>query len=174
LIREEFGLVSGDDKKQLGRILLQRKLVPQREVEAALRARRLTPTPMPIPAVPQPTDEAKDEETTALCALADQHGVPGIDLTQVVIVLEHLDAVPREVAESLRILPVLVREDRIYLAMADPHDKRTVDEIEFVTGKTVHPCVAVYTTLLATIAAAYDAKAQGVRHFVGARVPESP
>ena len=60
-----------------------------------------------------------------------------------------------------RILPVLVRGDRIFLAMADPHDKRVVDELEFVTGKKVYPYIAVHSTLVKTIAAAYDAKARG-------------
>jgi hypothetical protein len=58
---------------------------------------------------------ARSTEIEALRALSEQHGMPGIDLTQIVIVLEHLDAVPRELAETNRILPVLVRGDRIFL-----------------------------------------------------------
>jgi hypothetical protein len=163
--------VSSGDKRQLGKILLQRKLVPARELEAALRAQRRTPTPMPAATPAPPQEEPEDQELKALCALADQYGVPAIDLGQVVIVLEHLDLIPVEVATSLRILPVLVREDRIYLAMADPTDERAIDEVEFVTGRNVHACVALHATLLATIAAAYDAKAHGERHYVGPRVP---
>jgi len=83
--------------------------------------------------------EGTVNEIDALRALSEQHGVPGIDLTQVAIVLEHLDVVPREVADTHRILPVLMRGDRIFMAMADPHDKRVIDELEFVTGKKVYP-----------------------------------
>ncbi len=43
---------------------------------------------------------ARSDEVDALRALSEQHGVPGIDLTQIAIVLEHLDVVPREVAET--------------------------------------------------------------------------
>ena len=50
---------------------------------------------------------------------------------------------PRELAETNRILPVLVRDDRIFLATANPHEKRVIDELEFVTGKKVYPYIAV-------------------------------
>ena len=54
-----------------------------------------------------------------------------------------------------------MKEDRIFLAMATPNDKRVVDELEFVTGKKVYPYVALSTTLEKTIRAAYDAKQNG-------------
>jgi DNA-binding response OmpR family regulator len=165
--------MSGDDKRDekrpLGKILLQRKLVSQQELEAALKAQKRSVTPAPLASVL--VDEGKVDEIEALRALSEQHGVPGMDLTQIAIVLEQLDVVPREVAETHRILPVLVRGDRVFLAMADPHDKRVVDELEFVTGKKVYPYIAVSSTLLKTIAAAYDAKARGEKHFLGPRVP---
>jgi hypothetical protein len=55
--------------------------------------------------------------------------------------------------------------------MGDPHDKRAVDELEFVTGKTVYPFVAVKGTLEATIAAAYAAKARGEAEYRGPMAP---
>jgi DNA-binding response OmpR family regulator len=162
--------MSSDEKRPLGKILLQRKLVSQQELEEALRAQKRSPTPAPLASVL--VEEGTIAEIEALRALSEQQGVPGIDLTQVAIVLEHLDVVPREVAETHRILPVLVRGDRIFLAMNDPHDRRVIDELEFVTGKKVYPYIAVHATLMRTIAAAYDAKAGGERHYLGPRVPQ--
>ncbi|HEY8040244.1 MAG TPA: response regulator [Polyangiaceae bacterium] len=161
--------MSSDDKRPLGKILLQRKLVSQQELEAALRAQKRSSTPAPLASVL--VEEGTVDEIEALRALSEQHGVPGIDLTQVAIVLDHLDVVPREVAETHRILPVLMRGDRIFLAMADPHDKRVVDELEFVTGKKVYPYIAVHSTLTRAIEAAYEAKARGEKHYLGPRVP---
>jgi DNA-binding response OmpR family regulator len=159
-----------DDKRPLGKILLQRKLVSQQELESTLKAQKRSPTPLPLASTL--VDEGKVDEIAALRALSEQHGVPGMDLTQIAIVLEQLDVVPREVAETHRILPVLVRGERIFLAMADPHDKRVVDELEFVTGKKVYPYIAVQTTLVRTIGEAYEAKARGEKHYLGPRVPE--
>jgi DNA-binding response OmpR family regulator len=161
--------MSSDEKRPLGKILLQRKLVSQEELDDALRQQRRSPVPAPLAS--QLVDDGKLDEIEALRALSEQHGVPGIDLTQIAIVLDHLDVVPRELAEARRILPVLVRGDRLFLAMADPHDKKVVDELEFVTGKKVYPYIAVHSTLLRTIALAYDAKARGERHYLAPRVP---
>jgi DNA-binding response OmpR family regulator len=161
--------MSSDEKRPLGKILLQRKLVSQQELEAALRAQKRSVTPAPIAS--QLVEQGKVDEVDALRALSEQHGVPGIDLTQIALVVEHLDSVPREVAETHRILPVLVRPDRIFLAMANPHDQRVVDELEFVTGRKVFAYIAIHSTLEKAIAAAYDAKERGERHYLGPRVP---
>lgn len=160
---------SSDEKRPLGKILLQRKLVSAQELEAALQAQKRSATSEPLAS--RLVDEGTVQEVDALRALSEQYGVPGIDLTQIAIVLEHLDLVPRELAETNRILPVLVRGDRIFLAAADPHEKRTVDELEFVTGKKVYTYIAVHSTLVRVIAAAFDAKERGERHYLGPRVP---
>lgn len=161
--------MASDDKRPLGKILLQRKLVSQQELDEALRTQRRSSVPAPLAS--QLVEDGKIEEIEALRALSEQHGVPGVDLTQVAIAIQHLDAVPREIAESGRILPVLVRGDSLFLAMADPHDKRVIDELGFVTGKKVYPYIAVHSTLMKTITAAYDAKSHGEQHYLGPRVP---
>jgi DNA-binding response OmpR family regulator len=161
--------MSSDEKRPLGKILLQRKLVSPQELEAALRSQGRSITPAPIAS--QLVEDGVVDEIDALRALSEQYGVPGIDLTQVAIALEHLDVAPRHLAETTRILPVLVRGDRIFLAVGDPRDKKVIDELEFVTGKKVFPYVAVHGTLVRTIAQAYDAKERGEKHFLGPRVP---
>src|ERR1700678_3565404 len=158
-----------DEKRPLGKILLQRKLVSQTELEEALRAQKRSVTPVPLAS--KLVDDGTVAEIDALRALSEQYGVPGIDLLQIAIVLDHLDVVPRELAEVHLVLPVLVKGDRIFLAMGDPHEKRVIDELEFVTGKKAYPYIAVHSTLARTIAAAYDAKARGDRHYLGPRVP---
>ena len=162
--------MSSDEKRPLGKILLKRKLVSAQELDSALSAQKRSVTPAPIAS--QLVADGKVVEIEALRALSEQYGVPGIDLTQVAITLEHLDVAPRQLAETSRILPVLVRGDRIFLAVADPRNKRVIDELEFVTGKKVFPYIAVHTTLLKTITAAYDAKERGARHYLGPAVPE--
>ncbi|HLK36250.1 MAG TPA: response regulator [Polyangiaceae bacterium] len=161
--------MSGDDKRPLGKILLQRKLVSQKDLDAALRAQKAAPDGEPLAS--HLVEEGKVDEVDALRALSEQYGVPGIDLTQVVIAVEHLDVLTRELAEKHSILPVLIKGDRIFLAMGDPQEKRVVDELEFVTGNKVYPYIAVHSTLVRTIHAAYEAKARGEQHYFGARVP---
>ena len=160
-----------DEKKPLGRILLQQKLVSQRDLDQALDEQVHQSPDHATPLASRLADRGVLTEVDALRALSQQHGVPGIDLTQVAILTEHLDLIPREIAEAHLILPALVREDRIFLAMATPSDKRVIDELEFVTGKKVYPYVALSTTLERTIKAAYEAKASGEAYYIGPNVP---
>jgi DNA-binding response OmpR family regulator len=112
------------------------------------------------------------EDIAALQALSEQHGVPGIDLNQVAISVEHLSVIPKEVAESRQILCVLSRGERLFLAMVNPLDRRVIEEVEFATGRKVYPYVALPHSLKRTIKDAYEAKARGDKYFLGPSVPD--
>ncbi|WP_437572523.1 response regulator [Sorangium sp. So ce542] len=155
------------NKKPLGRILLQQRAVTQPQLEQALLEARAKGVPLATNLI----ESGTVSEVAALKALSEQSGVPGIDLNQVCIKLSDLSILPREIAAKHKLLPVLVREDRILVAMAAPADKKVIDELEFVTGKRVFPYIALAGPLVRTIAAAYDMKEQGEPFFVGAKCP---
>ncbi len=52
-----------------------------------------------------------------------------------------------------KLLPVLVRDDRMFVAMAAPTEKKVIDELEFVTGKRVFPHIALAGPLQRVISA---------------------
>jgi DNA-binding response OmpR family regulator len=159
-----------EEKKQLGKILLSRKLVSPEALDDALREQTKSKDPKPLAS--HLTEKGIVTEEDALRALSEQFGVPGIDLSQVAILLEHLDALPRDHSSAKMMLPVLVRGDRLFMAMANPADKRVIDELEFVSGKKVYAYVALTGPLQRAIAASYDAKAQGETYYLGPNVPQ--
>ncbi len=163
--------MSSDEKKPIGRILLKRRLISQEELDRQLETQKAARDGVPLAS--RIASSGVVPETEVLRALSEQFGVPGIDLNQLALSLEHLDMVPREVAESSRVLPVLAREDRLFLAMANPHDKRVIDELEFVTGRRIYPYVAISTTLEKTIREAYDAKEGGQKHYAAPNAPRA-
>ena len=122
---------------------------------------------------PAPSAPASGEDQ-ALRALAESTRTPAVNLRTAVIELERVDVVPREVAEALLILPVVVRDDRIVLAMADPSNRRVIEEVEFASGMTVQPRVAPRERLAKTIAAVYVAKARGDHRWMGPDAEEPP
>ena len=154
------------EKKQLGKILLRQRALSPEELDRALNENKGGRLASRLAASGAITDIA------ALKALSEQHGIPGIDLGQVCLRLEDLDLLPREIAEKHVILPVLVREDRLFIAMANPREKKVLDELEFVTGKKVFPYVALDGPLSAVIEEAYDRKARGEVYYVGPHCPE--
>lgn len=156
------------EKKQLGKILLRQKLVTPGELDDLLEVQRRSPgTRLASAAV----RSGKVEEVDLLRALSEQHGVPGIDLSQVVVPTQNLRLVPFDVAKQSLILPFSVKDNEIFLAMADPDDRRVVDEIEFVTGRTVHPYVALHDHLAQVIDDAYMRLERGEPHYVGPNAP---
>ncbi len=153
------------EKKQLGKILLQQRVISGQQLADALGSQREGRLASHL------TRQGVISETDALKALSEQHGIPGIDLSQVCINLEHLELVPREIAEKHQIVPVLIRDERIFVALANPAERNIVDELEFVTGKKVYCYVALEEALAQLISEAYGRKAQGEVFYVGARCP---
>ncbi len=153
------------EKKQLGRILLKQQALTSEELEEALSesggrlASRLT-------------EQGKISHLAALKALSEQHGIPGIDLDQVCVKLSDLELLPRAIAERHLILPVLSKGERLFVAMANPREKKVIDELEFVTGKRVYPYVALEKPLRAVVEEAYSRKARGDDYYVGPNCPE--
>jgi CheY-like chemotaxis protein len=151
------------DKKPLGRILLQQKLVTSNDLDQPDKRR---------PASRSPSASGRLGDLDLLRSLSEELGVPAIDLSQVVVPLSNLKLVPFDVAKQYSILPFSVKDDEMWLAMVDPHDRRVIDEIEFVTGKTVSPYVAIQEHLARVVEDAYRDLARGEAYYVGPNAPQ--
>jgi DNA-binding response OmpR family regulator len=153
------------DKKQIGKILLRQQALSPEQLDRALSQQKGGRLASRLAA------EGTISDVAALKALSEQHGIPGIDLTQICLKLEDLELLPREIAEKHLIVPVLVREDRLFIAMANPREKKVIDELEFVTGKKVYPYVGLDAALSHVIEEAYGRKARGDAYYVGPNCP---
>ncbi|HTQ05076.1 MAG TPA: response regulator [Polyangiaceae bacterium] len=154
------------ERKQIGKILLRQRALTPDQLERALTEKKGGRLASRLAADGTITD------LSALKALSEQHGIPGIDLAQVCLRLETLDLLPREIAEKHVILPVLMRDDRLFVATANPREHKVLDELEFVTGKKVYPYVALEASLATVIDEAYAKKARGEAFYVGAECPQ--
>lgn len=153
------------EKKQIGKILLRQRALSPEQLERALADQKSGRLASRLAA------EGTISDVAALKALSEQHGIPGIDLGQLCLKLDDLDVLPREIAEKHLILPVLVQGDRLFVAMANPRERKVLDELEFVTGKKVYPYVALDGPLAQVIEAAYARKTRGESYFVGPHCP---
>ena len=153
-------------KKPIGRILLQ-----QRAVSAGDLERALTEHDQGGRLASRLANQGTISDVEALKALSEQYGIPGIDLSQICLRLSDLELLPREIAEKHLILPVLSRDDRLFVAMGNPSERKVIDELEFVTGKKVYPYVALESALILAIEEAYVRKARGEDVYVGPNCP---
>jgi DNA-binding response OmpR family regulator len=154
------------DRKQIGKILLRQRALTRDQLERALTEKKGGRLASRLAA------EGTITDLSALKALSEQHGIPGIDLAQICVRLETLDLLPREIAEKHLILPVLMRDDRLFVATANPREHKVLDELEFVGGKKVYPYVALESSLAAVIEDAYTRKARGEAFYVGVSCPQ--
>jgi CheY-like chemotaxis protein len=104
---------------------------------------------------------AIDAERQGVIAASDRLGVPGIDVRVMPLDLVELDVLPRDLARRHLVLPLLVKDDALLLAVADPASEQAIREVEFVTGKRVYPYLADAEALREIIERAYDLRAAG-------------
>jgi DNA-binding response OmpR family regulator len=158
--------MSDSSKTQLGKILLKRKVVSATELQSVLDEQNASDG-KPERLASRVLERGLSDEIKLLKALAEQAGVPAVNLDTIEFPLTNLDLVPRDIAEQHVILPVVVNNDEIHLAMATPDDQRVTDEIEFVTGRRVFPHVALHSQIVEVIEAAYGAKDLGESNYRG-------
>lgn len=154
---------SSEGKKQLGRILLQRKLVTADELDDLLEQQRTQGSRLASTVA----QAGIVDSTDLLSALSEQQGLPGVDLRRITIDLSCLTLVPVDIARQHAILPLLAKDDALFLAMADPDNRRVIDELEFVTGRKIFPYVALHGALQDVIDGAYGALSGGAAQYVG-------
>ena len=129
-----------ESKKQLGKILLQQKLVSVDELQEMLEDQKREPGSR---LASSPRRAGRLSMKDALRALSEQHDVPGIDLTEQVVALAMLRLIPAEIAHERCVFPLRVEGDVLLLAMSSPDENDLVDEIEFITAKKIQRCVAL-------------------------------
>lgn len=120
-------------------------------------------------AEPAAGPSSPSQQRRNLMSLAERYGVPAFDVAVAHFPLTNLDLIPSEIARNHVVLPVQVRDDALFLAMADPSERRIVDELEFVSGKRVFPYVGDREALVRAIDLAYRLRDQGETHFAGPR-----
>ena len=84
-------------------------------------------------------------------AMAQERGLPFIDVSVYEPDQSALDAVPVEVAQRLNVLPVKRDGNILYVAMSDANDLAAADELRQVSGCTVRGALAVPAYIIEAI-----------------------
>lgn len=90
-------------------------------------------------------------------ALARKMGFPIVGIAQFPIEAEALRKLPYPMALRLRLMPLMVRDGRLVVALADPQRRReAMEEVEFLTQMKCVPVLAQCASLEDTLRAAYE------------------
>ncbi|MDA8168339.1 MAG: ATPase, T2SS/T4P/T4SS family [Nitrospiraceae bacterium] len=132
-------------RKKIGEILLNAGLITAEQLEHVLLIQKGSGKHTGKLLV----DMGLTTEADIAQALSSQLSVPILDLGKIEITAK--DIIPKEIALKKVVIPVECTGNRMVLAMANPLDWKTIDEIAFRSGLKVSPAVATASSILETI-----------------------
>lgn len=87
--------------------------------------------------------------------LAEQWGVPFVDVGEAEIDAALTKLVPENIARKLKVLPIAKKNGRLTLAMKNPLDIFAIDEVRMMTGIDVEPAIASEEDIINAISRTY-------------------
>jgi type IV pilus assembly protein PilB len=95
-------------------------------------------------------------------ALAQDFGIPLLDITSFDIDLIPKNLVQEKLIKQHRMLPIYLRDNRLYLAVSDPTDQNAVEEIQFHTGMNISTIIVEDDKLQKLIDTVLSAQAEAM------------
>ena len=107
------------------------------------------------------------DEQEIINMLAQQYGLETIDLSAFIIPDEVLAALPAETARQYQVVPVMLHDDILTVAMADPTDMETVDTLRYILKRDVEAVIAPIKQIQKILEASYGGLEGTVDSYVG-------
>jgi type IV pilus assembly protein PilB len=148
----------------LGAVLLQHGCIAPADLERALFEKERTEQQLGQVLVEMGLITTR----TLAEALSHQHGLEFVDLAKVKVDEEAVSLLPESVARRYHALPVAFEDRTLLVAVADPTDLMTHDDLRMALGSGTRIVVADVAELDAAIAKAYDLPLGAIETFSGA------
>lgn len=91
------------------------------------------------------------EESELTHLLAQQYGVPAVNLLEFELDPEVVQIIPRDMAQRYKVIPIQKTENSLIVAMADPSNIIAIDDLRFRTGMNIEPVVATEEAIMSAI-----------------------
>ena len=121
----------------------------QEATETAKKAR--------MPLIAHLVNEELAEARAIAVAASHEFGVPLLDLDAIEIDLDVIRSVDQKLINKHRVLPLVKRGRRIFLAISDPTNLQAIDDIKFATSLRIEPVVVEQDKLEERITKAIEA-----------------
>lgn len=141
--------------QRLGDLLVQKQLLSSEELVDALGREQATGTPL----FKLLTDEGRLSEKQILSALAEQSGLRFVDLASQPLHPEAVTAIPPELCVRFNLIAVAFEDDKLLVAMGDPHNADAIQAIEQGVGWQVIPALSDKGEIAAVIKQVHGAAA---------------
>ncbi|MBN3038659.1 MAG: Flp pilus assembly complex ATPase component TadA [Candidatus Omnitrophica bacterium] len=149
-------------KKKLNEILLENKLISEKDLKKALDIQREKGGQLSKILVDQKMISQKD---LAVC-LGTQLGIPPINLSKYKIDPEVVKLIPERIARHYMVIPISRIKNVISVAMADPLNIFALDDIKVLTKLEVQTVVTTADEIIQAIDKYYAGKTQEMAEIV--------
>jgi len=102
-------------------------------------------------------DENLADAQAVAVAASHEFGVPLFDLDALELDLDVFKAVDQKLISKHRVLPMMLRGKRLFLAVSDPTTLQAIDEIKFQSGLRIDPVIVEQDKLKDQVARALEA-----------------
>jgi len=82
------------------------------------------------------------DENEMLAVLSQEYGLDTLDLDAYQIPTEVIDRISDEIAKQYKIVPVMMHDDMLTIAMSDPTDMETIDSLRYILGCDVDAVIS--------------------------------
>jgi len=130
-------------KRRLGEILVQADAITEDDLRRALDIQRKEKGRLGAVLV----DLEIVTESRVYEALAEQMGLPLMDLDTMAIDPSVVKLIPQKVAEETHVLPVELEDATLTVAMSDPTDVMAIDDVRARTGYSVRTVIATESSI---------------------------
>ncbi len=148
--------------KRLGEILVEAGIVTEEKLDLALREQRQTGEKLGVAL--QRLGICSEQEIGKV--LASQAGVPVVDLSAERVDPEAVALIDRELAEQRTLLPLRAHGSTLRVAMANPMDLATIDELTRLTGHYIEVVHAAASEIADALV-----RALGAGEAAGSEIP---
>ncbi len=146
------------NRDQIEKALLEAAAIPAEKRELLLREKQATGKSLAGLLIEK---ELLGEETAATI-MEELLNIPRINLYNHKLEEETVQRITADMARRYRVVPLGVKGEKLYLAMADPLDLAAIDDVAMMTGLEVCPVIAGEKAVSYTISHYYDPAAYPV------------
>jgi len=139
-------------KKNLGLMLLEANLIDEVQMKIALEVQKKTGKRFGSTLV----DLKFIDENVLAAFLSKQIDIPCISLLNIAIPQEVIEKVPYEIAKKTNSMPIKIESNFLFVAMVDPTDLNSINEIENVAKMPVVPLIAPQSSIEKVIKKYYE------------------
>jgi len=118
-------------------------------------------------------DDPSSNENKAR-AIAEKYGVEFINLSETKLLPQVVWLLPQSIVTEHSVIAVKLEEDTLYVAMTNPADMPTLDQINLITGFNVAPMVATEKEIIKAISEHYGVEQMTKQGMIDAKFDTEP